>query len=104
MNIFVYGTLREETTQRFVIGRVPESTPAILDGYKKIGLDIIQDMEESVFGDILTDITDEELHRLDIYESVATNLYKRITVYPNGTECIAYQKVDPSTVINKEVE
>jgi gamma-glutamylcyclotransferase (GGCT)/AIG2-like uncharacterized protein YtfP len=95
--LFVYGTLRHKNILQAVLGRekVPSYTEAILKDYFRKSLNIYAWPGSSVDGYII-DVSDDDLKKLDKYEAVDEELYKRITVRPvleDGTEveCIAYQ-------------
>lgn len=102
VKVFVYGTLMTPSVRYGLLGRQVEGTSAILQGFKKVGLNIIEASDEQVAGQII-EVTTEELERLDRYESVSTGLYKQITVNVNGEDCVAYQKVNSDTVIMQEL-
>jgi len=79
--LFIYGTLADPGIQKEVWGRKTESIPDILKGYKKseIKIDgeiyplIIPDETGEVSG-LVIEVTDEELKKIDEYE---TGAYKR---------------------------
>jgi gamma-glutamylcyclotransferase (GGCT)/AIG2-like uncharacterized protein YtfP len=96
--LFVYGTLRDPLVQIRVIGRSPTGTVAILDGYErgtiKLGereypiLDAAA-ADSHVEGMVL-EVSEDELRRLDIYE---TSAYRRIRVsLRSGGEAWAYAR------------
>lgn len=100
MKIFTYGTLMPSQNMNSVCGRdVGRSFPAILNGYKKVGLNILKDPMSSVSGTEY-DVNENDLVNLDRYEGVAGGLYRRIAVtFNDGHEAIAYEKVNPETPI-----
>lgn len=80
--IFVYGTLRDDdvvsSVLRESIANVTMIENVVLKGFKKHGLNILEDESSWVPGRILV-VNDEQLTRLDWYESLGS-LYKRIKV------------------------
>lgn len=100
-SIFVYGTLMDRSVRDHIVGRPKVTYSGTLLGYKKVGLNIIEDPHSQVEG-VYFEVNDEELARLDSYESIDTGLYKRIEVEIEGVKHIAYQKGDPETKINLE--
>ena len=91
INVFVYGTLLfPEITARLEIeSRSSDSLirrPAKLSGYKRFTVRfrgegdppaIIPAENSSVAGQVLCDITEESLQRLDWFEDIASELYTR---------------------------
>lgn len=91
INVFVYGTLLNKQLLIDIVGRYPQNYTNTLLGYKKVGLNIIESEHDKVYG-ITFEVTKKELKALDVYESVATGLYKRIEItLESGEEAIAYQ-------------
>lgn len=88
--LFIYGTLKDPKVIREVLGRETETKPATLNNWKVSSLEIdgeifpviIKNDGSSVHG-FTTTITNEELEKLDEYETVA---YKRIKVELAGGE------------------
>jgi len=82
-SLFVYGTLLCPEIQEMVIGRVPASSPAILKGYGCYFVrdatfpGIIRHEGGKVEGRVLSELTPEELQRLDAYED---DFYDRLEV------------------------
>jgi gamma-glutamylcyclotransferase (GGCT)/AIG2-like uncharacterized protein YtfP len=67
--LFVFGTLMNESTL-LTLGVDPiNKQEAILQGFRKSGLNIIQDESTEVKGHYFQ-INEQELHTLDFYESV----------------------------------
>lgn len=97
--LFVYGTLIHKKTLANVLGRtdrLPVYISARLDGFKKDGLNIIEDPKSWVQGYVI-EVTPDDIDRLDKYERVSDGLYHKILVYPEfgamkgKSPCIAYQ-------------
>lgn len=82
--LFVYGTLQEPEVQQRIIGRVIEGKRDTLDGFFKSRMSmregiyplVIPRHGSSVDGMVL-EVTDEEMKRMDIYE---TSAYRRVRV------------------------
>jgi len=92
-SVFVYGTLLNRQLLGDIIGRIPTTYSERLRGYKKVGLNIIEDRKGIVDG-VTFEVTSEELKALDTYESVSTGLYKQISVrMDDGEKATAYQLV-----------
>jgi gamma-glutamylcyclotransferase (GGCT)/AIG2-like uncharacterized protein YtfP len=70
--VFVYGTLLREDIQRKVIGRVPASEPATLNGYRRPRMfdrPVIRPAPNAqVDGRILKLLKRRQLHQVDRYE------------------------------------
>lgn len=97
--VFVYGTLLNRDVRDAIIGRSTTTYSDVLEGYKKVGLNIVEEPKSEVDG-VYFEVTAEELERLDKYEGVATGLYKRVDVtLASGDEAIVYQKCNPGQVI-----
>ena len=94
-NLFSYGTLRGEDVQRTLFGRVVDTTPDAIVGFRMTTITITDpeaiaisghsdhriveptgNDSDQVEGAVLT-IDDEELRRADAYEDAA---YKRVSV------------------------
>ncbi len=97
VNLFVYGTLRNNKVQKEVIGRVIKSIKDCLNGYKKSTIKIegeyysalIQSSSSTLEGLVLS-INAEELKKIDKYE---TNAYKRKrVVLGSGKKAWVYLK------------
>lgn len=95
--LFVYGTLKESSVQKEVIGRTLEGIVDVLEGYKKSKTKInnktypiiAPDPNSSVKGLVIS-ITPEELELIDEYE---TKVYKRKkVVLQSGKMVWVYQK------------
>ncbi|KAL6296441.1 hypothetical protein ACE6H2_004583 [Prunus campanulata] len=81
--VFVYGSLMAEDVCRVLLNRVPQSSPAILNGHHRYSIKgrvypaILPVENDKVTGKLLLGITDPELHILDEFEDVE---YERSTV------------------------
>jgi gamma-glutamylcyclotransferase (GGCT)/AIG2-like uncharacterized protein YtfP len=96
--LFVYGTLRDPLVQIRVIGRSPTGSADHLDGYERGSIKLgereypILDAAaaDSHVEGLVLEVSEEELHRLDIYE---TSAYRRIRVLlRSGVEAWAYAR------------
>jgi gamma-glutamylcyclotransferase (GGCT)/AIG2-like uncharacterized protein YtfP len=82
-NLFVYGTLMWEETQRALLGRSPQTVDALLYDYRRLKIrresypGIKKSPGYSVNGKLLLGLTEEELRVLDQYEGEE---YERIEV------------------------
>jgi len=97
--LFAYGTLQHPRVIRYVIGRLPDSRPALLDDYARYtvrGADypgIIASNGARIDGTVFLGITPPEWDALDRYED---DLYDRLTVTPQlveGDSCTAWAYV-----------
>eukprot|EP00890_Picochlorum_soloecismus_P000008 jgi/Picsp_1/1007/NSC_04491-R1_aig2-like family protein len=72
--LFVYGTLMYPEILEVLLHRVPESTRARVQGYKRYGLKkfvfpaVVEDPSSQVEGILLTGLSDREMVILDEYE------------------------------------
>lgn len=86
-------------TRFAVIGANKTTYSNVLPGYRKIGLNIVEDAEAKVEG-VTFEVTNEELKKLDRYEGVAQGLYKLIDiVLESGEEAKVYVKCNPEAVV-----
>ncbi|KAH8503969.1 hypothetical protein H0E87_011565 [Populus deltoides] len=82
-NVFVYGSLLSDDVVRALLSRIPQSSPAILNGYHRFSIKgrvypaILPVENKKVSGKVLHGITDPELYILDEFEDVE---YERVTV------------------------
>jgi gamma-glutamylcyclotransferase (GGCT)/AIG2-like uncharacterized protein YtfP len=71
---FAYGTLMFPAVIKSVIGRVPDSRPAVIEGYRRLEVTgelfpgLIKENDESVEGLVYLDITRNEWERLTAFE------------------------------------
>lgn len=77
--MFVFGTLRSEDCRARHDVYPDVVQDATLHGFRKEGLNIIENDEEKVEGNYFL-VTEPELARLDRYEGVAHNFYHRFLV------------------------
>ncbi|XP_028113138.1 AIG2-like protein D isoform X6 [Camellia sinensis] len=81
--VFVYGSLLADEVVRVLLKRVPQSSPATLNGFHRFSIKgrvypaILPVEKKKVIGRVLSGITPLELHIFDIFEDVE---YKRCTV------------------------
>ena len=74
-DVFAYGEFLKDPVLRRILGRVPQTTPAKLRGYRKFLDDLlgfynlVHEEEGVVEGQLLMDITDDEILELDKFES-----------------------------------
>ena len=92
--VFVYGSLTDPSLRSVVLGRDIETKRDVLKGYEKtlhtyfqVYPTIKENLNESVFGETFM-VTEEELKRLDRYE---TDQYNQIKVkLSSGNEALTY--------------
>jgi len=97
--VFTYGTLQKPEVQMKIIGRIINSNPDILKGFRKSTIEvnknrypiIIEDgnSNEEIDGKILV-VNTEELIKLDKYETKAYQRKK--VILKSGISAWAYQK------------
>ncbi len=81
--VFAYGEFGKDTVLRRRLGRVPKKVPAKLRGYRKFLDDVlgyynlVVEEEGVVEGELLLEITDEDLIALDRFEA---EKYRRTAV------------------------
>ena len=87
MNLFVYGSLKSTLLLKELLDRVPESIPAILQGYKKIPKAYecrypvaIKHTKSILTGKLLLNLTKEDFKKIDKYEATPENFYKKSKV------------------------
>lgn len=101
-NYFFYGTLVSEGVFHAVTGNRPRQSVGVLHGFRKEGLNIIDDVSESVTG-VVVPCNRYEIMSLDEYEGVERGLYQKIIVEVEvdgeGVECVVYQLVDDTDTI-----
>ena len=74
--VFVYGTLRYAPVRWVVMGRAGETEPAVLEGFRREGLDLTEAPGERVEGEVV-EVSARELARLDRYERLGLR-YERV--------------------------
>jgi gamma-glutamylcyclotransferase (GGCT)/AIG2-like uncharacterized protein YtfP len=100
-SLFVYGSLLSPEVLQLVVGRVPDSEAAVLEGYACYYVEgatfpgIIAEKSAATCGRVLKDLTEAELTALDRYED---SFYQRlaVTVVVDGSECSAMAYVVPA--------
>lgn len=82
--LFAYGEFLKDSVVKRLIGRNPRRAPAKLRGFRRFRDDLlghhnlVHDEEALVEGEVLLDVSDEELIEMDKFEAAAT--YRRIVV------------------------
>lgn len=87
-SIFVYGTLQNPIIRSLTCLCRTEPTPETLNGYEKVGRNIIPNARGVVNGSIIK-VTETELARLDRYERVP-HKYRRTRITIDNTEHWVY--------------
>jgi gamma-glutamylcyclotransferase (GGCT)/AIG2-like uncharacterized protein YtfP len=73
-SVFVYGTLQYPSIVTLLLGRTPETTKALVKGYRRYGLHsfvfpaVIEDPKGQVEGLLLSGLSEEDMAILDDYE------------------------------------
>lgn len=90
--VFVYGTLRYPMVRWMVTTDLLASTPAMLEDYRRDGLDVRIDPGSQVEGELLV-VDRDTLLELDRYERLGIR-YQRIRVeLTNGKQAWLYQRL-----------
>lgn len=93
--VFVYGTLRFDIVRWAVMGRAGQTRPAVLEGFRREGLDVDRAPGAEVEGEVV-EVSAEQLARLDRYERLGLR-YERVTVeLADGTEAWVYRRLPES--------
>jgi gamma-glutamylcyclotransferase (GGCT)/AIG2-like uncharacterized protein YtfP len=74
--VFVYGTLRFAPVRWVVMGRAGKTEPAVLEGFRRERLDLVEAPDEQVMGEVVV-VDAGELKRLDRYERLGIR-YQRV--------------------------
>ncbi|WP_163575749.1 gamma-glutamylcyclotransferase family protein [Halomonas faecis] len=90
--VFVYGTLRYAPVRWLVYGRVGDPETAVLEGYRRDGLDLIAAPEGRVEGLIL-EVSAKELARLDRYERLGMRYERREVSLSDGNRAWVYRRL-----------
>ncbi|MCA1798286.1 MAG: gamma-glutamylcyclotransferase [Xanthomonadaceae bacterium] len=90
--VFVYGTLRFASIRWLVIRSTADTTPAVLPGYRRDGLDIEPQADSEVRG-FVVEVDADALRRLDRYERLGIR-YDRVRVtLADGEQAWAYRRL-----------
>lgn len=89
IQVFVYGTLTDDSVVQSVLGLSKPKSRATLVGYRKVGLNIILAPDYFVNGYLL-EVTEDELDKLDRYENYP-HLYTRIEVNTSSGKAWVYK-------------
>ncbi|MCE9662364.1 gamma-glutamylcyclotransferase [Halomonas sp. M5N1S17] len=90
--VFVYGTLRLPPVRWIVMGRAGESEPAVLDGFRREGLDLVEAPGERVAGEVIV-VSADELERLDRYERLGIRYARVEKRLPDGRSVWVYRRL-----------
>ena len=80
--LFGYGEFLKDEVLQSVLGRVPEKMPARLRGYRRVHekstgfYNIVPAKRSVVEGVVMTDLSDEDLAKLDWFEEAAALYYR----------------------------
>ncbi|WP_108444311.1 gamma-glutamylcyclotransferase family protein [Halomonas denitrificans] len=90
--VFVYGTLTHAPIRWLVYGRAGDPEPAVLEGFRRTGLDLAPAPSAQVEG-LLLRVDAEELSRLDRYERLGLR-YERVRIdLRDGREAWVYRRL-----------
>lgn len=90
--VFVYGTLTHAPVRWLVYGRAGDPEPAVLEGYRRTGLDLASCGACEVEG-LRLSVSAEELARLDRYERLGLR-YERVRLtLRDGTGAWVYRRL-----------
>lgn len=87
--VFVYGTLQYAPVRWLVYGRSGNPETAILQGYRRKGLDLVESPDTEVEGYLLT-VSQTELARLDRYERLGQRYERQRLQLADGTRAWVY--------------
>lgn len=90
--VFGYATLAWAPIRLLAAGRAIPSEPARLDGYRKVGRNIVPDPEEAVEGRVFA-VTPSELHRLDRYERLGERYERKQMELAGGETAWVYRLI-----------
>jgi len=93
--VFVYGTLRYAPVRWLVMGTAANARPAVLCGYRKQGLDLVEESHGKTTGLVIT-VTGQQLRRLDRYERLGIRYQRMQYTLADGTRAWVYTRLsDP---------
>ncbi|HBX38081.1 MAG TPA: gamma-glutamylcyclotransferase [Pseudohongiella sp.] len=92
--LFVFGTLRNPAVRMLVTGSRVTGRPGALSGYRRVGLDIVEDESASVSGLVLT-VNERQLRRLDRYERLGQRYRRFVVTLEDGGRAWVYQRIRP---------
>ncbi|WP_338071771.1 gamma-glutamylcyclotransferase family protein [Billgrantia desiderata] len=91
--VFVYGTLRFAPVRWVVMGRAGETETAVLEGFRRERLDLVEAPDERVLGELVV-VDADELERLDRYERLGIR-YQRVPMrLADGRMAWVYRRLD----------
>lgn len=91
--VFVYGTLRLAPVRWLVMGRAGETEPAVLAGFRRDGLDLVEAPGERTAGELVI-VSAEELEQLDRYERLGIR-YQRVPLQlADGRTAWVYRRLN----------
>ena len=82
--LFGYGEFLRDEVLQTVLGRVPTKLPASLAGFKRVlekstgFFNVVPARRSVVEGIVLTDLSDEDLEKLDWFEEAAALYYREL--------------------------
>jgi gamma-glutamylcyclotransferase (GGCT)/AIG2-like uncharacterized protein YtfP len=94
--LFVFGTLRNPAVRMLVTGSRISGRPGALSGYRRVGLDIVEDESASVGGLVLT-VNERQLRRLDRYERLGQRYRRFVVSLEDGGRAWVCQRIRPES-------
>ncbi|MBA2777422.1 gamma-glutamylcyclotransferase family protein [Billgrantia kenyensis] len=91
--VFVYGTLRFAPLRWVVMGRAGETEPAVLEGFRRERLDLVEAADERVMGEVVV-VEAGELERLDRYERLGVRYQRVPKRLADGRMAWVYRRLD----------
>lgn len=99
--VFVYGTLRLAPIRWLAMGRAGETEPAVLEGFRRDGLDLVEAPGERAAGEVII-VSAEELERLDRYERLGIR-YQRVPMQlVDGRTAWVYRRLEEAQAVAGE--
>ncbi|MDF1614552.1 gamma-glutamylcyclotransferase family protein [Desulfurivibrio dismutans] len=90
--VFVYGTLRSSLVRHLVFGGGGDPRPAVLPGFRRQGLALLDDESAEVPG-LLLQISAAELAAMDRYERLGVRYQRLPVTLADGTEAWVYRRL-----------
>ena len=94
VQVFGYATLSNPLVRSAVVGRLVTSDAAELEGWRRIGRDLLQDPEGVTEGRVFT-VSPDGLRRLDRFEQTGLRYNRRLKPLSDGTEAWVYGLIVP---------
>ena len=92
--VFGYATLADPLVRLVVVGGPVRSEPAVLPGWRRVGRDLVEDLEAVTEGRVFT-VSPGGLRRLDRYEQAGYRYHRIKKVMADGSEAWVYGLITP---------